>query len=87
MIILSPEMNFQKENDEVFDADFFPAADFREDFLDAPPFCESANFLMLDVFDLFATSINNGYRLWVIRLLKTENPEWKFQRTKIQYLI
>ena len=34
------------------DADFLLDADLREDFFDEP-FCESANFFILDVFDFF----------------------------------
>ena len=69
MIILSPEMNFQKENEDVLVLDelFFDDVLFRLFFFDDPPFCSLASRCILDVFDFFATFIMvMGYGLLVI---------------------
>ncbi len=69
MIILSPEMNFQKEEEDVLALDelFFDDVLFRLFFFDDPPFCSPASLCILDVFDFFATFIMViGYGLLVI---------------------
>jgi hypothetical protein len=68
---------------EDLDEDFFPDEDFRVVFFDVPPFCESANFFILEVLDFFATSVMvKGYWLRVYRLLKKGKDRDEISRNK-----